>query len=693
MRLVLCLLLPAAAAFSASGEVPALRSAAEIRALPESVTAEQPAAILEGVVTLESSDEESPIFFLTDASATMLVTGNRQVLGFQPRGARIRVEGEVRAGHFAPFVFANRILNLGTAAIPSALPVSIDELQTGSHAQQWVALRGVVRRTDPMPPNSAEPWRFDLSTGGSRITVLLRGQNALPPPVDAEVLVEGVCFTQFTSNRQILNPRIVIPEGCGPRILSPAPPHPPERSLDQVMAFRPDSSNAHRARVRGTVTHSANNGIWIQSASGALRVLPLSPLSAPPGTALEAVGFARREGTSFVLEDAVCSAGAPGQPPEPTPVDTPADALSMDGRLLRMEGWFTHSGPAPQGGQLLFLETQSGPVHVHLPATEKMAPGCSPGAWIAATGICMVLDSENKARESRLLSAAPTLSRRELIGPMVAADFQLLARTGADIRVLQPPPFWSSKRLTGLLLGIAVLTTGLLLATLAASRRRVRAAAAAARLAEAESAAVWSERTRIARELHDTLAQDFASLALQLELLRSHVPPDGKPGEHLAQAGSIVRQSLSETRDAIWMLRGDALRESGLPAALEGLLQRLLSRSNVSFEFLLEGRPVQLPHVTEHHLLRITKECVQNALRHASPHKIHVQLRYGSKSVGLQIQDDGCGFDSSSADSAGHAAGFGLRGLKERVDEIQGTLQIQSGKGQGTRIQIDFPTP
>ncbi|MEY5010393.1 MAG: hypothetical protein RLZZ253_1532, partial [Verrucomicrobiota bacterium] len=73
----------------------------------------------------------------------------------------------------------------------------------------------------------------------------------------------------------------------------------------------------------------------------------------------------------------------------------------------------------------------------------------------------------------------------------------------------------------------------------------------------------------------------------------------------------------------------------------------------------------------------------QNALRHASPQKIHVQLQYGSKSVRLQIQDDGCGFDSGNASGASPAAGFGLRGLKERVDEIQGTLQIQ----------FDFPTP
>jgi signal transduction histidine kinase len=235
--------------------------------------------------------------------------------------------------------------------------------------------------------------------------------------------------------------------------------------------------------------------------------------------------------------------------------------------------------------------------------------------------------------------------------------------------------------------------TGLLLATLAATRRRVRAAATAAHIAEAESAAVWNERTRIARELHDTLAQDFASLALQLELLRNHVPSGGKPGEHLAQAGNIVRQSLSETRDAIWMLRGDALRQSGLPAALEALLQRLVSRSSVSFEFTLEGRPVQLPHLTEHHLLRITKECVQNALRHASAHQILVRLLYASHSVGLQIEDDGRGFDSSGAASNGNAAGFGLRGLRERVDEIQGSLQIQSGQAHGTRIQIDFPMP
>jgi signal transduction histidine kinase len=675
------LLLPLAAG---TQEPAPIGSAAEIRLLSEAQGLRGPRVRLQGVVVLEPTPDSRSRFCLWDGSACILIETDRALAQKAQLGLELIVEGAVCPGLFAPTVKADRVSPIGPGKIPAPVPVDLDELATGSHAQQWVSLRGVVRRVLPMQIGGTDAFRFELATGGGRLTVLMPGPNSPPPSVDAEVRVDGVCLTQFTTNRQILQPRLVMPRDSTPAVLREAPAAPPVRVLDQLMAFRPDRSNAHRAKVSGTVTYNAGGGsVWIQNEQHGLKLLLATPAPVAAGTRIEAVGFAGRDGANVVLEDAEYTEIASGPALAPKSVETPADALASPSLLLSMEGTLLFTNPVPNG-LVLHLQTGASEFRVRVPFTIKN-PKDIPwpvGAKLRASGICSIT------------AAGPTkggTGQRTafFVGPMAPRAFELLARDAGDVAVLAPPPFWNAQHAAWSLAGTSLLLCGGLGGVAVRSRRRLREATQARRQSEAEFAAAWNERNRIARELHDTVAQELAALSLQLEVLRTHIPAESAPGSHLSQARSIVRRSLAEMRDAIWMMRSQSLEQGGLPKALQEVLERLVSQAGVASQFILEGTPRSLSPVAENNLLRIGQEAVTNALKHAAPSKIEVKLTFSPTAIHLLVRDNGSGFDSDSPIPS--TSRFGVQGIRERARELNGALALTSVPGQGTELSLQIP--
>jgi ligand-binding sensor domain-containing protein/signal transduction histidine kinase len=203
-------------------------------------------------------------------------------------------------------------------------------------------------------------------------------------------------------------------------------------------------------------------------------------------------------------------------------------------------------------------------------------------------------------------------------------------------------------------------------------------------------AAVLAERNRIAREIHDNLAQELLGVSVQLELVARMVPAAEAARTHLDRARSLVRSSIAEVRRSVWDLRSQSLDEKDLPTALAETTRRLTAESEVQTQFEVRGafRPLS-PHV-ENNLLRIAQEAINNAVRHARARTIRVDLAFDAVSVRLSVHDDGRGFDPRRGDSssAGH---FGLVGMRERADEMGGTFTIESGAGEGTEISVTVP--
>lgn len=222
---------------------------------------------------------------------------------------------------------------------------------------------------------------------------------------------------------------------------------------------------------------------------------------------------------------------------------------------------------------------------------------------------------------------------------------------------------------------------------------------------ESEWGAVVRERGRIAREIHDTLAQGFVGISVQLELVarllagaRSAAPKLEleQALEQLDQTRALVRSSLEDARTSIWDLRSDSGGTPGLPrdqaedlsARLSRSCTRIAGGSTARVYLQVKGTRRPLERRIEEELLRIGQEAVANAVRHAGATRIEVQLIYETARVLLRVEDDGCGFDPASNGAEGH---YGLKGMEERAGEIAASLVVLSVPGEGTRVSVEAP--
>ncbi len=203
--------------------------------------------------------------------------------------------------------------------------------------------------------------------------------------------------------------------------------------------------------------------------------------------------------------------------------------------------------------------------------------------------------------------------------------------------------------------------------------------------------AAIAERSRLARELHDSVTQSLYSVTLYAEaaarLLTSGKSSDA--ADHLRELRDTAQEALREMRLLIFELRPPALEKSGLAAALQARLDAVEVRGGIKAELKAEGEE-NLPAAVQEELYHITQEALNNVIKHANPQHVTVRLQFQDEATSLQVCDDGVGFDLTQAMESG---GLGLRGMKERVERIGGTLAISSAPGQGTQVTIRIHRP
>ncbi|HJU55945.1 MAG TPA: two-component regulator propeller domain-containing protein [Pyrinomonadaceae bacterium] len=202
-------------------------------------------------------------------------------------------------------------------------------------------------------------------------------------------------------------------------------------------------------------------------------------------------------------------------------------------------------------------------------------------------------------------------------------------------------------------------------------------------------AAVLDERNRIAREIHDNLAQEILGISIQLELVSRTMPPGAEaPRSHLDRARVLVRNSIAEARRYIWDLRSQALENNDLPSALTETARRLTAETSIQAQVQVSGTFRPLTALIESNLLRIGQEAINNAVRHAQAQRILINLKFDAKRVQLSVRDNGRGFDAKTQTPNGH---FGLVGMRERAEQMGGTLLVESGADEGTLIVVEVP--
>jgi signal transduction histidine kinase len=201
-----------------------------------------------------------------------------------------------------------------------------------------------------------------------------------------------------------------------------------------------------------------------------------------------------------------------------------------------------------------------------------------------------------------------------------------------------------------------------------------------------------AERQRLARDIHDTLAQGFVSIVLQLQAAEAELPGGAEEARgHLERARRTARDNLAEARRLVWDLRPEALAAAPLGEALGRLTGRLAEETGMVATATVTGTPTPLSADAEVTLLRVTQEALANVSRHAHADRVAVTLSYMDGEAALDVRDDGDGF-TPAADGSGPNGGLGLRGMRERVEALGGRLAVESAPGLGTTIAVTVPS-
>ena len=689
-----------------------LDSAAEVLSLPASAAASQIPVRLNGVVTAAEPDWQGK-FFMQDASGGIFVYS----LGRQPAvGDTVEVNGRSSPGAFAPTVHLSDWRKTGTAPLPPAKQVTVERLMAGVEDGQRVEITGLVRSAVFIP---LRKLLVEVSIGGYRVRVFPK----LPPQVNpesligAKVRVRGTVATQFNAaRRQLTAVNLYVPTTDDFVVEQAEPNRPFEQPLvplGDIARYRPNASLGNRQHVQGIVTFQrVGYDLFIQDSTGGLHIETQQTTRFPLGKTVEAVGFLEFVNYQPVLKDAVLRE-LPGRPAplagNPVPFSELRDGLHL-AELIVMQG--------------RLLDRSVRPVRRENVPLAGVRVVCT----IQTPDLTFTAESEETSEAARI-TTIPLGSLVELSGIATfetgddgkLAALHLLLPDSESVRVIKTPSWLTTQRLLiGFVIMSVLLAAGagwlltvskknVMLKFLVAEREKAQTQLQEAhdqleqrvkerteqlkkemsvrRAAEVEFRAVLTERTRLARELHDTLEQALTGIALQLDtaakLFQRHPSEAAMP---LELARDFLRQSQLELRRSIWNLRSRELDQFDLAEAIAIACRQMTAASNIRIEHEIAGEKLRLPEIVEETLLRILQEALTNVAKHSGATRVTVRLVYSADSVSLEIEDNGSGMIADRV-AVGGAHGFGLLGMRERAKRLGGRLDVSGAPGAGTTVR------
>ena len=658
--------------------------AAQIRNLPSTECAKSlPVHLLGVMMDRLETDSDRLAIVLQDQTAGIYVStppNEQAILASFHRGDLLEVEGVTDDTQFAPSIEVQMAQKLGTAIIPAPLPATYQQLITGALDSQWVEIKGVVRECfDSESGNDRQRMVVDVDGGLVQVTFTRHPEE--PVQVDAEVKVDGICVYRFNRKPQAPLPVLQVPSDAPVIVEKRAPEDPfsaPVRSPTSLWTFSPENfhSYVHRLHVRGTVTYAQiGSAIWIRDNNRGLNVRTSQEDRLEPGDVVDVLGFPAFGVNAPRLEDGIFRKAGAAQPPIPVTLTNLDEGFEREDDLVSVQGILTQVQSFLNGVSLTLDKSgQLFKAVLKNPNTGYALPDWQAGATVRITGICTLSDEEPQP--------LPGMSQQP--------SFQVLLRSPADLEIVRPPPWWTLKRMTMLLaVATSILTVAVGIVVMF-SRHRLLQQARQRQMAEAEFSAILSERNRLAREIHDTLAQGMTATLVQLRLAKRQLIQGGEAvPRHLDAALALVGDSLEEARSSIWNMRAHILETNDLSGALKGILKQMADGTEIATSVEISGEPRRLTPVIENNVLRIGQEAVTNSFKHSKARKIRMLLEFGKEQFLLQVADDGLGFDPHT--SCRRKGGFGLVGMRERATELNGTLEIRSSQGQGAEVTLRIP--
>jgi signal transduction histidine kinase len=594
------------------------------------------------------------------------------------RGDLVDIEGRTERGGFAPNIRPTAVHRVGTAALPQPKQIPFSSMLTGRHDCEYVEIDGIIQRTWLSSDPKMGTLFADVAYEDGVVRAAFWDYTAADRArlIDARVRLRGNIGTLFGSTEQLRGVSLFAGRTGEVGILEPAP-DPfvlPTRSISSLYNYSPAGEVNRRIRVRGVVTgyvrgrpvevrdftttapfRYLRSVVYVNDGTGGARIETeeVHPLHA--GSVVDVAGFPAVTPGKPIITNALLKVA--GEGPQPAPIrisGTNVLAPDNDATVVRMEG------------QLLSVLTNPDDRTFVIKVGETVFNADLDGT---ASG------SLDQIRAGSLVAVTGVYSYQS--GP--TPSFRLLLRSPDDLVLLAAAPWWTMRH-TGVMFVILSLGAWGVVVWARANGRRKRQ----------EYQAVLTERTRVGRELHDTLEQGLSGIALQLEAVSATLQTSpSRAQQSLDVARQMLRYSLEETRRSVLDLRSQALESRDLAGALAELARQMTLGTHASANVRVEGTPARLDASHEHHLLRIGLEAVTNALKHSGARRIDIVLRFQDSGLTIAVQDDGCGMGEGAQDLPSHH--FGLQGIRERVDKLGGVLSIESTPGGGTCVTVAVP--
>jgi signal transduction histidine kinase len=424
-------------------------------------------------------------------------------------------------------------------------------------------------------------------------------------------------------------------------------------NIEAIKMHEVDPQNA--VIIRGLVT--LLSPLYVQDSTGGIAIEASNGTVLNLGDEVEIIGTVQNQIDKVnIVAQAIKLTGDRTLIPPSSVTSTQAAGILFDGRLAELRARLLGKSIDSEGRVILLFEDADqtfraeGPLGLSDEQFQKLVPGSE----VRVRGVCRV-------------------------GPWQGKDggaFTIMMRSMEDVEVIAGPPWWSTRLLireTALLAAFIGLCIYMYL-----------------KVERSKMHAILDERTRLAHEMHDTLAQSFAGVGFHLQGVRNSVRSGSLSTPDVVDKLTLACELITRThRDAsaeIAALHPGVDDGSDLLTLLERCAHTMLEGNHMQIRLIREGGPHSLSLAVRDALFHIGREAIANVLRHALAESITMRLRYEFRTVTLEIIDDGCGFDCKK-----HTDDFGLRGMRSRSAAIGAILEVISDVGYGTSIRVQAP--
>ena len=628
---------------------------------------------------------------IQDHTARALVTRGPHTPRVKP-GDRVSVSGVASTGqHGEPFPYGEKLSILGHEPTEPILKIRLGELDETVHNLALVQVEGTV--LDTFDDEVDEHNRFLLLKDGESTIILAVSTDQVPGKrtelIDATVRIRGI-FTRSTHGiRKSSTPVIVVNRDNGIEIVRPPPKNPFDvPDLEPQLYLSPRRiANMGRRKVQGEVIATwGGDQLLVRETSGRVVKIELAEDSTLPhcGDTCQFIGYPQTDLYRINLSRALYRSvdGLKIQPERPERISArqivannwhrPALSELYHGHLIRVSGIVRSRPNENSKDQLVILDDDGVQVAVDVSSNPTIAQMVPLDSIVAITGVC-ILVTENRHAGNPF--------------PQIKG-FVLIPRGPDDVEIIKRPPWWTTGRLFAVLGVILALLGGIVIWNVVLRRmveRRSRELDRE-RHAHEQTEARAADRNRLAIELHDLISQSLTGATMQIESIGDLLALDQKKAlRTLNIVARTLKSCKQELRNCIWDLRNNALDERHFTKAIRKSLELHSGDAEISIQ--CDVLRSKLSDNTAHAILCIIRELVANAIHHGKAKSIEIVGTVQGDDLSFFVTDDGCGFDT--AKRPGIAEGhFGLQGIEERLDKLNGQMTIQSKINEGTRVSI-----